>query len=728
MNRRNLVPVLALVASLVLPAVAQETPRGIFVPYPYTPRVPQVDDYFGTKVADPYRWLEDDNSPQTIAWVQAENNLTFAYLAGIPEREGIRQRITKLWNYEKFGAPGKEGGKYFYSYNSGLQPQAALFVADKLDAQGRILLDPNTLRADGTAALSGTAVSDDGKLIAYGVADAGSDWNTWKVRDITTGNDLPDEVKWVKFSNGSWTKDGKGFFYSRFDAPEEGKALTGSNKFQKLYFHALGSGQDKDVLIYERKDQPDWGFGGSVTDDGGYLAINVSEGTDKRNRFYYKNLKSGGDVVKLFDALEASYDFIDNAGPVFYFLNDLKAPRNQVIAVDTSKPAGQNTTVVIPESEGTLVSATLIGGHFICNYLKDARSEVKVFSRDGKFVRSVDLPGIGTASGFGGKANDPETFYTFTSYTMPPTVFRYDVATGQSTVYKSAKVDFNPADYETKQVFYTSKDGTKVPMFITSRRGIKLDGNNPTLLYGYGGFNIPMTPGFSVGNLVWMEMGGVYVVANLRGGGEYGEDWHQAGMKLKKQNVFDDFIGAGEWLVKNNYTSNKKLAIFGGSNGGLLVGACSTQRPDLFAAAIPAVGVMDMLRFHKFTIGHAWRSDYGSSENEPEFKVLNGYSPYHALLRAKPGTRFPATMVTTADHDDRVVPGHSFKYAAALQAVQGGEAPALIRIETRAGHGAGKPTAKRIEEAADMWGFLFKNLNMDPALAPKAAEAAAAAK
>jgi prolyl oligopeptidase len=737
--------------------------------YPASPKGDTVDDYFGTKVADPYRWLEDDNADATKQWVIAQNKVTFDYLGTIPQRKAIADRITKLWNFEKFGTPGKEGGLYFYSYNSGLEPQARVMFSKSLSEAGKVLIDPNTLRADGTAALAGMAITDDGKLMAYGVADAGSDWNTWKVRDIATGNDLSDEVKWAKFSGASWTKDGKGFFYSRFDAPQEGKALTGSNKYQKVYYHAVGTKQEQDVLVYQRPDQADWGFGATVTDDGQYVAMNVSYGTDKKNRFFYRDLKTnpigaaptaqdesvseieraiktatenkdamattastrereamlksnGGmahGFVELLNDFDASYDFIDNVGTKFYFLNDSNAPRNQVLMIDVASSAKENWKVVVPsDPSATMISATIVGDHIICNYLQDARSAVKVYDLSGKFVRDVDLPGIGTASGFGGKRSDPETFYSFTGFTTPPSVFRYDVRTGQSTLYKAAKVDFNPGDFETKQVFYTSKDGTKVPMFITHRKGMSLDGNNPTLLYGYGGFNIPLTPSFSVANLVWMEMGGVYAVANIRGGGEYGETWHQGGTKLNKQNVFDDFIAAGEWLNSNGYSNPKKLAIMGGSNGGLLVGACMTQRPDLFAAAIPQVGVMDMLRFHKFTIGHAWRSDYGSSENQAEFEKLNSYSPYHALLRAKPGSKYPATMVTTADHDDRVVPGHSFKFAAALQAAHTGDTPALIRVETRAGHGAGMPTSKRIELSADIFGFLFKNLNMDPSKVP----------
>lgn len=769
--------------------------------YPETPRDNIVEEKFGTTVPDPYRWLEDDNSTQTKDWVIAENKVTFAYLNTIPEREKIKERLTKLWDYEKFGMPHKEAGEYFYSYNTGLQPQSVMYVTSSLGDKGRSLLDPKEFSPNGTAAIAGLDFTKDAKYMAYGIASAGSDWNVWRVRDVATGKDLPDTINWVKFSGASWTKDGKGFFYSRFDKPEEGKALTGANYYQKLYYHALGTDQDKDVLVYDRADQKDWGFGAGVTDDGRYLVINVSQGTDKKNRLFYRDLttahpsavrpaegqaydaaiievettiksiiermpefeaavqssadaasrsaaiemqakmkaqldkcrqlraeavkKNGGTsrgVVELLNDFDASYDFIDNDGTTFWIMTDLNAPRGRVIAIDVSKPDRANWKEVIPQAAATLTGVSCVGNHLVANYLKDAASEVKVFDLTGKFVRNVDLPGIGSAGGFGGKRADNETFYSFTSFTTPPTIFRYDVASGKSTVFKQAKVDFNPGEYETTQVFYNSKDGTRVPMFISSRKGLKLDGNNPVLLYGYGGFNISITPAFSVANLVWMEMGGVFAVANIRGGGEYGEEWHQAGMKLHKQNVFDDFIGAAEWLVKNKYTNPDRLAIKGGSNGGLLIGACMTQRPELFRAALPAVGVMDMLRFHTFTIGHAWTSDYGTPEKEDEFHYLFAYSPYHALLRMNKTPRFPATMVTTADHDDRVVPGHSFKFAAALQAIGAPdhvvdmERPLLIRIETDAGHGAGKPTGKIIEEAADQAGFLVRTLGMEPKL------------
>ncbi|HEY4426287.1 MAG TPA: prolyl oligopeptidase family serine peptidase [Pyrinomonadaceae bacterium] len=677
--------------------------------YPEARKSDQTDDYHGVKVADPYRWLEDLDSAETRAWVEAENKLSFGFLEAIPQRTPIKERLTRLWNYEKYGIPFREGNRYFYTRNSGLQNQAVLYTVTSLDAQPQQVLDPNTLSTDGTVALSGLQVSPDGKLLAYSLSASGSDWQEWKVRDVETSKDLSDDLKWVKFSGASWTRDGKGFFYSRYDEPKS-DALKGTNYFQKVYYHKLGTPQSEDVLVYERPDQKDWLFNGVVTEDGNYLIITVSQGTDVKSRIYYKDLKAKDSaVVKLLDDFDAAYNFVGNEGPRFFFQTDLEAPRSKVIEVNVSKPARDNWKVIVPEGKETLQSTTFVNNKFVANYLKDAYTQVKVYDTAGKLVNEVAFPGIGAADGFGGHATDKETFYSFTGFTTPTTIYRYDMTTGKSTVFRQPKVDFNPADFETKQVFYTSKDGTKVPMFITHKKGLKLDGNNPTYLYGYGGFNISMSPAFSVGNLVWMEMGGVYAQPNLRGGGEYGEEWHQQGMKSKKQNVFDDFIGAAQWLIDNKYTSTPKLAIGGGSNGGLLVGAALTQRPDLFGAALPAVGVMDMLRFQKFTIGWAWVSDYGSSDNADEFKSLYAYSPLHNI---KPGTSYPPTLVTTADHDDRVWPGHSFKFAAALQAAQAGSAPVLIRIETKAGHGAGKPTAKIIEEIADRWAFLVKTLDM----------------
>ena len=682
--------------------------------YPVAKTVDQVDDYHGVKVADPYRWLEDTDSADTHAWVEAENKLTFGYLEQIPYRKSIHDRLTKLWNYERFGVPEQQGGRYFYQHNSGLQNQSVLYVAESLTAEPRVLLDPNTLSTDGTVALVGHAVSDDGKLLAYGTSASGSDWMEWRVREVSTGKDLPDLIKWVKFSGASWTKDGKGFFYSRYDEPKQGTMLRDANYFQKLYFHRLGTPQAEDKLIYERPDNKELGFAGQVTDDGHYLMITVWQGTSPKNRLYYKDLtKPDSEVVKLLDDFDAEYQFIDNDGPVLWMKTDLDAPRGRLIAIDTQHPERANWKTIVPEGKDKLNSANVLNDSFVLAYLKDAQTEVRVYDLNGKFVRNVDLPGIGTADGFGGKRKDKETFYAFTSFIVPTSIYRYDLEAGKSAVFRQPKVDFDPNRYETEQVFYNSKDGTRVPMFLTHKKGLKMDGQNPLLLYAYGGFNISLTPAFSVPNIVWLEMGGVYAQPNLRGGGEYGEDWHQAGTKLKKQNVFDDFIGAAEWLIANHYTTPSKLAIRGGSNGGLLVGACLTQRPDLYGATLPQVGVMDMLRFHKFTIGWAWTSDYGSSDDPDIFKALYAYSPLHNL---KAGTKYPATLVTTADHDDRVVPGHSFKFAATIQADQAGSAPVLIRIETKAGHGAGKPISKQIEEIGDAWTFVAKNLNMEVAL------------
>jgi prolyl oligopeptidase len=686
---------------------------GAPLAYPKAKTVDQVDDYHGVKVADPYRWLEDTDSADTHDWVEAENKLTFGYLDQIPSRAAIRERLTKLWNYERFTVPEQEGGRYFYQHNNGLQNQNVLLVAESLNAEPHLLLDPNTLSSDGTVALSGHAITDDGKLMAYGTATSGSDWTEWHVRDVSTGQDLPDLIKWVKFSGASWTKDNKGFFYSRYDEPK-GTALRDANYFQKLYYHRLGTSEADDKLIYQRPDDKELGFAGQVTEEGHYLVISVWQGTSPKNRLYYKDLtRPDAPVVKLLDDFDAQYQFVNNDGPVFWIQTDLDAPRGRLIAIDTLHPERANWKTVVPQSPDKLDSATVVDNMFLLGYLKDARTDVRVYDLQGKFQRNVDLPGIGSADGFTGKRKDKETFYSFTSFISPTTIYRYDPETGKSSVFRQPRVDFDATRYETTQVFYTSKDGTRMPMFLTCKKGLKRDGQNPTLLYAYGGFDISLTPFFSVPNVVWLEMGGIYAQPTLRGGGEYGEDWHLAGTKAHKQNVFDDYFAAAEWLIANQYTSTPKLAIRGASNGGLLMGASLTQRPDLFGAALPEVGVMDMLRFQKFTIGWAWTSDYGSSDNADDFKALYAYSPLHNL---KPGTKYPPTMISTADHDDRVVPGHSFKFAATMQADQAGSAPVLIRIETKAGHGGGKPISKIIEETADEWAFVAHSLNMNVAL------------
>ncbi|WP_413165211.1 prolyl oligopeptidase family serine peptidase [Capilliphycus salinus ALCB114379] len=677
--------------------------------YPNTRKGDQVDDYHGVKVADPYRWLEDPNSEETKAWIEAQNQVSFGYLQQIPAREKLKQRLTQLWDFAKYSAPYKQGNRYFYYKNDGLQNQSVLYVLQDLEGEPEVLLDPNTLSEDGTVALSGVSISEDGNLMAYGLSTSGSDWQEWKVRDINTKQDLDDHLKWVKFSGASWTHDHKGFFYSRYNEPNENTKLEDANYYQKLFYHRLGTPQSEDILIYERSDQKEWGFSGYVTEDGKYLIVSVWRGSDPKNLLFYKDLtQPDAPVIELISEFEAEYSFIDYQGSQFWVQTDLNAPKGKVIALDIHS---KNRTEIIPETEDTLRGINVLNNQFVAFYLKDAHTQIKILNLDGSFVREVELPGIGSAGGFSGKRQDKETFYVYTSFTTPTTIYRYDMVTGESRLYRQPEVDFNPENYETKQIFYQSKDGTSVPMFITHKKGLSLNGNNPTILYGYGGFNASLTPNFSISRMAWLEMGGVYAIPNLRGGGEYGEDWHQAGTKNKKQNVFDDFIAAAEWLIENQYTCSQKLAISGGSNGGLLVGACMTQRPDLFGATLPAVGVMDMLRFHKFTIGWAWCSEYGSPDDPEDFKAIYAYSPLHNL---KPETAYPATLITTADHDDRVVPAHSFKFAAALQAAHVGENPVLIRIETKAGHGAGKPTAKIIEELADEFAFLVRVFEMNP--------------
>jgi len=687
---------------------AQETN----IVYPVTKTVDQIDEFHGTKVEDPYRWLEDDvrTSKDVAAWVESQNAVTFDFLKSIPQRDTIQKRMTELWNYEKIGAPFKRGGRYYFSRNDGLQNQNVLYQQETLDSDAQVLLDPNAWSKDGTVALSGSAFSHDGRYVAYGIQDAGSDWNTWKIMEIETGKVLEDELKWVKFSGADWTPDSKGFFYARYPKPEEGAAFTSLNTNMKVYYHRVGTSQAADVLVYERPDHPEWGFQLNVSEDGRYLIITVWQGTDDRYRIVVKDLTEPyGLPYELIDNFDHEYSFVGNDDQVLYFKTSLEAPQRRVIAIDLKKPAQKDWTEIIGQTDNAMESVGIVGNMFICSYLKDAKTQIRLHAMDGAFVREVEFPGIGTAAGFDGRRKDTDTFYSFSSFASPPTIYRYNMITGESKLFRKADVKFNPDDYETSQVFYASKDGTKVPMFLCHRKGLKLDGTNPTLLYGYGGFNISITPTFSVSRITWMEMGGVLAVANLRGGGEYGQPWHKAGTKVNKQNVFDDFIAAAEWLIANKYTSPKKLAIQGRSNGGLLVGACMTQRPDLYGACLPGVGVMDMLRFQKFTAGRFWVDDYGSAENPEEFPALLKYSPYHNI---KGGIQYPATMITTADTDDRVVPGHSFKFAAQLQASQSGTAPTLIRIETSAGHGAGKPTAKIIEESSDELAFLVKSLGM----------------
>lgn len=678
------------------------------VEYPKPRKVDQTDDYHGTKVADPFRWLEDPDSPESREWINAENKVTDAYLSQIPERAVIKERLTKLWNYERFSAPSKRGKNYFYSKNDGLQNQSVTYIAKSITDPGKVFLDPNKLSTDGTVALSGMVFTDDGKLVAIGTSTAGSDQTEWRVMEVETGKYLEDKLEKRRQGISSWTKDGKGFFYSAFPKPNANTALRDENYFQKLYYHKLGTPNSEDVLIYERPDNKEYFVSGGVTEDGRYLIITVGQGTRRQNMVYYKDLNmKDGKILPIVDNLDNSYSFIDNIGTTFYFSTDENAPRKRVIAVDIAND--NKITEIIPQAAETLGGISILNNNqFVANYLKDAYTQIRIYDINGKFIRNVELPGIGSAGGFGGKRTDTETFYSYSSFNAPPTIYRYDMKTGKSTVFRESKVDIDKNNYEVKQVFYNSKDGTKVPMFIVHKKGLKLDGTNPTLLYGYGGFNVNMTPGFSVSRIVWLEMGGVYAMPNLRGGAEYGVDWWKGGSRLNKQNVFDDFAWAAKYLIDNKYTQPSKLAISGGSNGGLLVGATLNQYPELFGAALPAVGVMDMLRFEGFTIGWAWTSDYGTVKDKTDFEALYKYSPLHNIKKIK----YPAVLVTTSDHDDRVVPAHSFKYTATLQEAQQGDKPVLIRIEVNAGHGAGKPTDKQIQEQTDVYGFLVKELGM----------------
>jgi len=702
------------VACLMIPTVLSAQGSGPSK-YPDAPKGTVVEDHFGHKIADPYRWLEDPNSNETKAWVEAENKVTFGYFSQIPERAGIHDRLTKLWNYERYSPPSKEGAWYIFGKNDGLQNQAVIYKTKSPDGAGaEVLIDPNTLSSDGTVALGSTHFTDDGKYMAYSLAASGSDWLEWHVRDVATSKDLADVLKWAKFSGASWLKDGSGFFYSRFDQPKEGEALTAVNKFQKVYFHALGTPQDADKLVFEKKDQPDWGFSADVTEDGRFVLVYQSEGTRPENRIFVKDLaKPSGEFRPFLDKFDAEYGVVGNDGDRFYVVTNKNAPRRRVVAIGLEKPEESAWKTVIQEAPGrdVLAATSMVANRFVTQWMTDAHEVLKVFSTNGAFETSIDLPTIGSVAGFTGRRKDQEGFYGFSSFTYPGVVYRYDFASGKSSVFRQPKVDFSSNGFETVQVFYPSKDGTKIPMFLTYRKGLKKDGLNPTYLYGYGGFNISLTPAFSPALVAWMEMGGIFAQPNLRGGGEYGKDWYDAGRLTHKQNVFDDFIAAAEFLIREKYTSTPKLAIAGGSNGGLLVGACLTQRPDLYGAALPAVGVMDMLRFHKFTIGWAWTSDFGDPEKQADFETLLTYSPLHNI---RPGTTYPPTLVTTSDHDDRVAPAHSFKFAATLQAAQAGPAPVLIRIETKAGHGAGKPTTKIIDERADIYAFLVKVLDMKP--------------
>jgi prolyl oligopeptidase len=697
--------------------------------YPHTRTVEQVDDYHGTPVADPYRWLEDVEAPETLAWVAEQNTLTERFLARVPARERLRRRLAALWNYPRQMAPLRRGGRYFQLRNTGLQNQDVLYVLDNPRGEARLLLDPNTLSPDGTVALSHWAPSQDGRWLAYATTASGSDWLTWRVRDVDNGADLPDLIEWSKFSEAAWLPDSSGFFYSAYDPPAAGQAYTGANLYKKVYLHRLGEAQASDTLVYYRPDHKHWGYGVTVTDDGRYLVLHVTEGSASRNRLFYQDLQTSGPVIELIPELDASYRFVGNDGGRFYLLTNSEAPRGRLVAIDVDSPERQNWQTLLPEGDDTLEEVRLVNNLFVAQYLHQAHHVLRLFSLDGQPAGGIDLPMLGSVSvayisSLSGQRHHHELFYVFHSFIHPITVYSYDFAAGRSQVLFAPPIDFDFSRYEMRQEFVTSRDGTRVPLFVVDRSGRapragrRLDGQGasprPTLLFGYGGFNIPQTPVFQVGRLAWLEMGGALVVATLRGGGEFGEAWHQAGTQLQKQNTFDDFIACAEHLIASGFTSSECLAIEGRSNGGLLVGACITQRPELFGAALAHVGVMDMLRFHKFTVGWAWVNDYGSADDPEQFKVLHGYSPLHNI---RPGTTYPATLVTTADRDDRVVPGHSFKFTAALQAAQAGDAPVLIRVQTRAGHGHGKPTAIQIAELADVWAFLVQALGMEGAAA-----------
>ncbi len=680
--------------------------------YPQTRRADLVETQFGVAVADPYRWLENDvrSDAQVKAWVDAQNNVTNAFLATLPGREALEQRITQLYDYERFAVPDKKGGRYFYTRNSGLQNQSVLFVREAVDGEGRVLIDPNPWSADGATALAEWDPSEDGKKLVYAVQDGGTDWRTVRVLDVDSGKPLADEIKWVKFSGLSWAKDGSGFYYSRFPEPAKGAAYQSLNENHEIYFHKLGTPQSGDRRMFATPKRPDLNNTGEVSDDGRWLIVQSSSGTDDRYEITLIDLtRSGARPRVLIPGFEHNYTYVGNRGSTFTFITDQGAPRQKLVSLDISKARPEPRTIVA-QDQATLQDANLVGGRLVASYLADAKTEVRVHTLEGALVRKVELPGIGTAAGFSGDFEDSETFFAFTSFNRPTSIYRYDLAAGQQRVWEAPKLAFNPEDYSVEQRFYTSKDGTRVPMFIVKRKDVT--GPAPTLLYGYGGFDIALTPSFAATRLAWLEQGGVFVLANLRGGGEYGKDWHDAGRLGKKQNVFDDFIAAGEYLKAQRITSPGGLAIQGGSNGGLLVGAVVNQRPDLFDAANPAVGVMDMLRFDKFTAGRYWVDDYGHPNKEADFRTLYAYSPYHNI---RPRADYPPVLVTTADTDDRVVPGHSFKYIAALQAANPEGDPQLIRIETRAGHGSGKPTAKIIEEAADVYAFLGHFTGLIPA-------------
>ena len=679
------------------------------IEYPKPHKEDVKDNYFGTVVNDPYRWMENDTSQAVKDWVEAENKITFDYLSKISFRDQIKERYSKLINYPKYSAPFRGGDNYFFFRNDGLQNQSVLYIQKGLDGTPELFLDPNKLKDDGTVALNNYSISKNGKYFAYGTASGGSDWNEFYVMDISTKRKLKDHLEWIKFSGISWFNDG--FFYSRFPKPSKGKELTTSNEFHSIYYHKIGTDQRNDKMIIGDKNNPKMTFYAQTTEDERFLIIYSSKGTSN-NALSVKDLSKRNSKFKtVVSNFDNNYSVIDNIGNKLLILTDKNAPKNQLVLIDPNNPNEKKWRVIIPESENVLRSVDIIGGKIIANYMKDASTHIYMYSMDGNLGNEIPLPAIGTVRGFSGKKEDDIAFYTFTSFTYPSSIYKFEVNKNKSSLYQQPNIDFDFSPYVTKQVFYKSKDGTSIPMFIVHKKGIKMDGSNPTYLYAYGGFNISLTPSFSSSRLIWLEQDGIFAMPNLRGGGEYGEDWHEAGTKLKKQNVFDDFIAAAEYLLNNKYTSSEKLVCAGGSNGGLLIGAVINQRPDLFKVALPAVGVMDMLRFHKFTIGWAWVSDYGSSDDSLQFEALYKYSPLHNI---KNDLNYPAVLVTTADHDDRVIPGHSFKYTATLQEKYKGDNPVLIRVGVRAGHGGGKPTTKIIEEQSDIWSFVFYNLGVEP--------------
>jgi prolyl oligopeptidase len=697
------IPLWAIVWFCLLAGCA--TTRGF--EYPQARRVDVVDDYHGTEVSDPYRWLEDAGSRETVTWVQAQNDLTHAYIR-TPQREKLKVRITELWNYPKYSIPYKEGGRYFFTKNDGLQNQDVYYVRQSLDAEPRVILDPNKLSADGTTAVTGGSISHDGKLVVYPLSYKGSDWQELKILKVDTGEHYPEVIKHCKFTSMAWKHDQSGFFYNRF--PDPGTVPPEDcNAYSRVYWHKLGTPQSEDRLIYERKDDKELGFLPYITDDGKYLILYVYRGTDPKNRIYYREVESDGEFVRLLDQADAMYRPLGNVGTIFYSHTDLDGPRGRIIAIDVRKPDRKEWKEVVKETESVIDYAGIVSNHLVVARMQDAHHVLKIYDLEGKFVRDLPLPGIGSVSGLSGKQDETEMFFSFESFLQPESAYRYDFKTDKVALFRGPEIKADLGGYETRQVFFESKDGTRVPMFITHKKGLAQDGQNPVLLYGYGGFTASLTPYFRASRLVWLENGGVFVQANLRGGGEYGEEWHQAGVLGNKQNVFDDFIAAAEWLIENKYTSSSRLAIMGGSNGGLLTAACLIQRPELYGAVLSLVPVTDMLRYHKFSVGRYWVSDYGNAEKDPEhFKFLYAYSPVHNV---KPAV-YPPTLITTADTDDRVVPMHGKKFAAALQAADQGRNPILLRVETKAGHGRGKPTSKRIEEAADIYAFLFKTFGM----------------